>query len=170
MSWLEALAAQNHNLEKNQFQVTLYADISPKQFDSTYYYRILNRALPAYLSLMEHDKTEKLTRSRALLIEASKYMCKHYMDELTIDSIAGALYVSSSYLRKVFAQGINTSVMHVLLEIRLHTACRLLVEERYSIAQVAEMVGYKEPAYFSKVFKKYFGISPSGFEVKWGKK
>jgi AraC-like DNA-binding protein/FixJ family two-component response regulator len=165
ISWLEAVTAQNYNLQKNLFAVTLQRDISDKKLNIIDYYRILNRSVPTYLNNIQNGIPEKASYSYALMVKASQYMYRHYMEDLTLEKIARALFVSSSYLRKVFMKETNSSVMSMLQDIRMNTACQLLIDGNSSISNIAEMVGFKDPAYFSRVFKNYFGITPSEFEV-----
>ena len=108
-----------------------------------------------------------MTRSHALLKKALLYIDSHYAQELTLQDIATALYVSQSYLRKVFANEIQNSVGAVLEEIRLKKACELLEKNMYYVSDIAEMVGYSNPTYFTKVFKKRFGITPSQYAVRF---
>ena len=73
------------------------------------------------------------------------------------------------YVRKLFKKETGVSPSDYLLKERMSLACRLLssgISNRfsaYSISQVAEACGYSEPLYFSRVFKKYFGVSPTNY-------
>lgn len=111
----------------------------------------------------------KNTRSKKLLKEAIQYICQNYAEDLTVQKIASRLYVSSSYLRKVFANELNSSVVSILEEVRLNAACDLLQKNAYYIADIAEMIGYHNPSYFTKVFKAKFGITPSEYHIQFFK-
>lgn len=125
---------------------------------------VSNPVLDRYHAILQE---ESLTRSHALLKKALLYIDSHYAQELTLQDIATALYVSQSYLRKVFANEIQNSVGVVLEEIRLKKACELLEKNMYYVSDIAEMVGYSNPTYFTKVFKKRFGITPSQYAVRF---
>lgn len=111
----------------------------------------------------------KNTRAKKLLKEAIQYICQNYAEDLTVEKIAAQLYVSSSYLRKVFANEINSSVVSILEEVRLNAACDLLQKNAYYIADIADMIGYHNPSYFTKVFKDKFGITPSEYHLQFFK-
>lgn len=115
--------------------------------------------------LEENSRDAGLSRSRALLKKALAYLYEHYPEELTLDSIASALYVSQSYLRKVFFNEIHSSVGVVLEDVRLEKACELLEKNMYYISDIAEMTGYHNPTYFTKVFKRRFQMTPSQYAV-----
>ena len=120
-----------------------------------------------FLSQLE-DPT-KNTHAKKLLKKAIQYICQHYADDLTVEKIAAQLYVSSSYLRKIFANEVNSSVVSILEEVRLDAACDLLQKNAYYIADIADMIGYHNPSYFTKVFKAKFGITPSEYHLQFFK-
>ncbi|SCH79999.1 Uncharacterized response regulatory protein SA0215 [uncultured Ruminococcus sp.] len=108
----------------------------------------------------------KATKSRMLLIDALEFMMENFADpELGIDLIASKMYVSSSYLRKVFQSGIGRTVMGVLLDIRMDQASQQIMRGNTRISDIAQAVGYRDPAYFSRAFKKKFGMTPSEYEL-----
>lgn len=82
------------------------------------------------------------------------------------------LPLNYDYIRKTFKKETGTTPRDFLLKERMTLAGQLLSSgisnkfSSYSISQVAEACGYSEPLYFSRVFKKYFGISPSGYKLE----
>ena len=80
------------------------------------------------------------------------------------------LPLNYDYIRKLFKKEIGVSPAEYLLKERMALASQLLSSgisnrfSHYSISQVAEACGYSEPLYFSRVFKKYFGVAPSEYK------
>ncbi|MHB9095554.1 MAG: PocR ligand-binding domain-containing protein [Eubacteriales bacterium] len=95
---------------------------------------------------------------------ATQYIRKHYDQNLTINEIARVVYISPYYLSHIFKEHLNCTLIDYLTKVRMEQAKKLLRNPRLSIVDVAEKIGYNDPGYFSKVFKKTVGISPSIFK------
>ncbi|MBA4347634.1 MAG: hypothetical protein C0413_02140 [Clostridiales bacterium] len=80
--------------------------------------------------------------------------------DLRLEQIAREVYLNENYLSTKFAQTTGMSIVEYLTFVRLNKAKELLDAHTLSAAEVAEKVGYLDPNYFSKCFKKEFGISP----------
>lgn len=96
--------------------------------------------------------------------DALTYIAEHYMEnDLKIRTVADALYVSESYLMHLFKQELNKTFNTCLTEYRIMTAKRLLLEQKFRVYEIAEMVGYVDMKYFGQVFRKTVGCTPSEF-------
>ncbi len=102
------------------------------------------------------DKTQALERARS-------FMEEHYGDELTMDQLAGIAELSPKYFAEVFKKTYGTSVMEFLTQIRLNKAKQLMLGTGGRLRDVAHQVGYKDEFYFSRKFKKEFGLSPTAY-------
>jgi len=69
--------------------------------------------------------------------------------------------VSPAYLSRLFGEHMNSSFIDYLTVLRIERAEKLIRENRSSIKEVSFAVGYQDPNYFSKIFRKIVGISPS---------
>ena len=99
----------------------------------------------------------KLARRAVRLIED-----RHSDAELTPDDIATELGVSKRYLHALLAEA-GTTFLAVLGRIRLHRSTELLADPRYRHEQIAEIAwrcGYMDPSYFSRVFRRCYGMGP----------
>lgn len=92
------------------------------------------------------------------------YIKTHYMEKLTLNELSKKYYFNSNYLCLLFKKHLNTSFSNYIFEIRMEKAKELLLDNRYSVSDVAQMVGYSEYSYFNRSFKKYFGTAPSAFK------
>lgn len=90
-----------------------------------------------------------------------KYLEENYTKEISLDSISKNMYLSPVYISKVFKEEMKDSPINYLIKIRLAKAKKLLSETKLPIKTVAKSVGYTDPYYFSKIFKKYYGFPPS---------
>ncbi|GAA0137728.1 hypothetical protein YSY43_45690 [Paenibacillus sp. YSY-4.3] len=105
------------------------------------------------------------SKSYQLFTAAKAYIQQNYSDsELTVEGVAQALYIDASYLRKVFKREANISVVDYITYIRMKEAKDILLTRPMKLSAVADKVGYNDPNYFSKCFKKRFGLTPSEFE------
>jgi two-component system response regulator YesN len=95
------------------------------------------------------------------MLKAIDYIQEHYKDDLTRGKAAEAAHVSPAYLSRLFSQKLNTTFSTYLTDLRIAKASCLLRETGLSIKEIAFAVGFHNPDYFSKVFKKLKGMSVS---------
>ncbi len=91
------------------------------------------------------------------------YIKTNYTKPLTLDDIAEAVHLNRSYLSTVFKKEIGVNLFEYLQQYRLELSKGLLVQKKLSIGQVGEQVGLPDAAYFSKLFKKYQGVTPHDY-------
>ncbi|WP_334075122.1 response regulator transcription factor [Paenibacillus sp. A14] len=120
-----------------------------------------------YQKVIEYKEDRRPSKSYNLYLAAKRYIHQHYSDpELTVDQVAGGMFVDASYLRKVFRKEGDISVLDYITYTRMRRAKELLAEGNVKLADIAEKVGYTDPSYFGKSFKKYYGMPPSEFEQR----
>lgn len=99
------------------------------------------------------------------VLQALEYIGRHYGDQdISITAIAAHLGVSEGHLSHVFKKETSYTVIGYLTQYRVHTAMKLLQDCRYKVYEVAEMVGYRDVAYFGSTFKKLVGVTPSEYQ------
>lgn len=95
---------------------------------------------------------------------AMKYIEKNYSDySLSLSAVADALHVSADYLGKLFKTQLNTNYSDYISNYRFKKAKELLKTTDLSIAQISNLVGYRDIHYFRKLFKNRTGISPVAY-------
>lgn len=114
-----------------------------------------------------------LDRRRALLKRGGNtelahkvqmYIAENFADpELSLEGISGSLYIAPTYISSNFKKVMGISVMQCITKIRLEKARAILETGDSDIKTAAEQTGYSDEYYFSRCFKKYFGISPSNY-------
>ena len=95
------------------------------------------------------------------------YMEENYMHRLTLASISANVNLSSSYLCRVFKSEVGTSITSYLNNLRIRKAATLIKEQDLSLKEISAMVGIDDQLYFSRLFKKCMGISPSEYGKKF---
>jgi len=94
--------------------------------------------------------------------EAREYIESHYAQkELSIDEICRDLFISPSYLSRLLKRHLGKTFVDVLTEYRIEKAKNLLTSSNLKTYAVAEAVGINDPHYFSTIFKKVTGVTPS---------
>ena len=101
-----------------------------------------------------------------LLSEILTYMNTRIAEPATIEDICREFYISRSSLQALFKTHLNTSPKNYLMNIKLQKSKELLRKGEYTISEVAYMLGFSSIHYFSRLFKKYFNITPSAYLKK----
>lgn len=97
------------------------------------------------------------------LLEMEQYLSAHLRDELTVEAAAAHFGIAAPHFRALFRQYFHASPMNYLNTLRLNKAARLLRFYPYSCKEVAEMTGFRDPLYFSRRFRRFWGVSPSEY-------
>ena len=107
-------------------------------------------------------KTHFVSNDRKSIINTIlRFLDENYMKDISLETISKNMYLSSVYISKMFKDETGESPINHLIRIRVRTARTLLETTDLSIRTIADRVGYGDAYYFSKLFKKYYGMSPS---------
>ena len=101
---------------------------------------------------------------------AKSYFEEHYNEEISIEQYAASRSMSTSWFNRSFRGTVGTSPMKYILEIRIRNAQTLLETTDYSVANIASMIGYDNPMYFSRMFRKAKGMSPAKYRKTYREK
>ncbi len=100
------------------------------------------------------------------LHKARNYLESNFDKPLNLDKVAGEVGLSSSYLSRSFKQKFGVSFTDYLNQLRLDRSKRLLRHSNKNIGEIAEEVGFNDGNYFSKVFKREEGVTPTEYRKK----
>lgn len=95
-----------------------------------------------------------------IMLQAKRFLENHYHEPIMLDDISHAIGISTFYLSHVFSETSDFSLFSYLMKLRMNKAKELLTEGHLNVTETARAVGYTDSNYFSKVFHKYFGVSP----------
>lgn len=101
-----------------------------------------------------------------IIIKTIDYMKENYMNSISLDEISKNIHLNPIYFCKIFKEETGDSLINYLIGIRLCKARELLSKGDFTVKEVAAMVGYSDPYYFSKLFKRYYGCSPTKYRNK----
>lgn len=114
-----------------------------------------------------HVMTKMEDQSISVVTKAKKYIDANYNRDLSLDEVSREVNISPYYFSKIFKDETGENFIEYLTNIRIMKAKELLSHTDYSMKEICAMIGYADPNYFSRSFKKKVGISPT--EYKEGK-
>ncbi|MDQ0298155.1 two-component system response regulator YesN [Salibacterium salarium] len=95
---------------------------------------------------------------------AKQWIDKHIHESFSLEDIAEKASLSPAYFSNLFKATTGENVTDYITRHRLQKAVVLLKEQKYSLKEISSFIGYKDPNYFSRVFKKYYNLSPKQFQ------
>jgi len=98
------------------------------------------------------------------MTKAKGYIEAHYAKGMALEDVAAFVNLSPNYFSNLFKEEFGENFIEFLTKTRMEQAKELIEENSYSLKEISFMVGYKDPNYFSRVFKKYFHSSPRQFQ------
>jgi len=111
----------------------------------------------AGIQTLENKGEQKIS---AAIQEALKYIHEHYRESISLGEVAQSVYRSAEYFSRQFKQDVGENFSSYLVSYRLHQAKKLLQSGKFTVGETAAMVGYPNASYFSRIYKKYMGITP----------
>lgn len=129
------------------------------------YFRIILGNLQSTKGLyLSQEKDEPSSEAEQQLEKAIRWLTYQYAQPISLTQMAQSLGYHRTHLSKLFRQRTGLSPMQYLMKIRMERAKSLLLQP-LTIQQVASSVGFHDPLYFSKQFKKWYGVPPSEYKA-----
>ncbi|MDI9218494.1 helix-turn-helix domain-containing protein [Clostridium tertium] len=118
-------------------------------------------------NIINYDKDKSNDNDKVKLFrKVEEYIISNIKEELSLESIAKNFNLSSCYFSRNFKEFIGCNLSDYINSLRIKKAKELLNNNEMSIKEIGYEVGYSDPNYFSKVFKKYEGYSPTEYKFK----
>lgn len=143
-------------LEELQTRELEYAAVCQAYMDIL----LIRLARQAKFSLVAHPAKPNANRQCAAI---RRYIDAHYKEKLTLEQLASEVRVNKYYLAHAFKSEFGISPISYMNSCRIAEGKRLLVESDWSLIQIAAMLGYSSPSYFSQAFHNSEGISPQEY-------
>lgn len=177
------LSIQQYHVLMTEFLAEIFRFGSNNQLDMQ---EIFGQNMEAYSGVLQMESIEALERwlidaSKKMLIQLQKdksnssktfvnqaieYVKENYgKQDITIDEVCSNLGVSSAYFSTVFKKETGKTFIQYLTDYRMEAAVELLMNTDDKTYIIAEKIGYSDPNYFSYVFKKKYGVSPSKYKT-----
>ncbi|MGG1555408.1 response regulator transcription factor [Paenibacillus ferrarius] len=151
--WLRVLELEDQRNSDNAFHECL---IRTSRLDDTM------QLVEVKIQELLASKLPMLNR-KPKIQQIEQYISEHLSEQLSLIDVAQHLYLNASYLSRYFKleTGMNfTDYMH---RYKMKLACRMLKSKQENIEIISLKLGYTDRTYFSKIFKKYVGISPKDY-------
>jgi AraC-like DNA-binding protein/ligand-binding sensor protein len=103
-----------------------------------------------------------------IIFRAIEYVKHNYMKKITLEEVASHVFLSPSYFSKVFKDEMKCNFNTYLNRIRIEMSKKFLVDDKISLVDVSNLVGYEDQSYYTKVFKKMTGVSPGRYRESRG--
>ncbi|MFB4162503.1 response regulator [Alteribacillus sp. JSM 102045] len=130
------------------------------QTDQDWYAFIRQAFLNARYHYQSLDKIER----------AKKYIDEHVNEAISLEEIAEYTDLSPAYFSNLFKETLGENFIDYVTKRRIEKATAMMKEQAYTLKEISFTVGYKDPNYFSRVFKKYYGLSPKQYQKQTLKK
>jgi AraC-like DNA-binding protein len=122
---------------------------------------ILQELIGLFARELESPTITPIKVKYAKIIE--RYLIENYRKPIEIDQLAKLIHRSPGYTISVFKEVIGLSPIKYIHQLRVIEACNLLLNTDMTVVAISEYLGYYDPSYFSRTFKKLTSISPKEF-------
>ncbi|WP_394922183.1 helix-turn-helix domain-containing protein [uncultured Robinsoniella sp.] len=126
--------------------------------------RINQYLIKIFNDILDEIEKAKAPAGKNVIEEICEYVKVNYGEEISLIAFAQKYYMNHIYLSRLFKSETGENFSSFLTRIRMEKARELLSSDSFLIKEIAEMVGYENPYYFTKAFKKYFACSPTLIE------
>ncbi len=126
----------------------------------------LSEVMHRFISYVFDFETVKHTD---VIYKAIEYIKAHLTEKITLNDISDYVYLSRSYLSRIFKQEMSCSLTAYISRLRIEKSKELLLDNKINIVDIAYMVGFEDQSYFTKVFKQLCGVSPGKYRGQRGR-
>ncbi|RXZ82309.1 AraC family transcriptional regulator [Paenibacillaceae bacterium] len=125
----------------------------------TLFYQLLNKALLS-------ERYRQNSESQSMIEQTIEYIRKNYMESITLESLAKQNGMKAKYFSYLFHKYTGIGPINYLIQYRMNLAYELLMTASFSVREIARSVGYSDAYYFSRLFKKHNGMSPTAVKQR----
>ncbi len=129
-------------------------------------FNALENLLTGYtLEITEAIQENHRQKNSSLVRKITDFISRNYHKAIKLDDLANVVYKHPKYLSRLIKQETGSNFSDILLKVRMEKAKELLLKNELNISEVAYNVGINDPHYFSKIFKKYFDLTPTEYKL-----
>ncbi len=116
-----------------------------------------------YIDIFRESNSKSVTQAQTIINQVTHYMSENVEKNLTLKQLADYAGYSTSYFYRKFIAEMEESPIEYFIKLKINKASIYLIKSTMSISQIAVKLGFNNPDYFSRIFKKTVGISASEF-------
>ncbi|WP_339320422.1 response regulator [Paenibacillus sp. FSL R10-2734] len=121
--------------------------------------------LQSYVSsALQQMREQREEQTLTVLDRAKQYIQERFTDDLSLEDVADFVHLNPHYFSKIFKQQCGETFIDYVTRLRIEKAILLMNTRKLSLKEVCFEVGYKDPNYFSRVFKKITGVAPTWYK------
>ena len=113
------------------------------------------------------QKEEERSMKQKTIEKARWFIENNLRNNISLTDVAESVYLNPSYLSRLFKQELGENVINYINRIRVEKAQKLLVSTNMKIIDIAKETGFSSSGYFSAVFRRYTGMNPMDYKVKY---
>ena len=112
------------------------------------------------------EKKDSVPEQNRHVTAGVRYMYRHLDENLSLGALSEEFELSKSYLNLIFQKATGHTPMDFFQELKMKEACKLLRSTELYIYQIGQHLGYQDPYYFSRIYRKVVGVSPTEYQEK----
>lgn len=113
----------------------------------------------------DHHVKAKKAAGKDIISTTILFMRQHIHQKLTVEDFARRHGMSASYFSSMFRKATGMPPLDYFIHLKIQKACQLLYGNEIKIKEIGEAIGYDDPYYFSRLFKKYMTVSPEQYRI-----
>ena len=117
----------------------------------------------SYSNILSRMAAVSAGKDRRIVNQIKEYINNNYAKNLSLDKLAEMVYLNPNYLGEIFKKQTQENLVNYLTRVRIEKAKEYFQETGAKTYEIGQWVGYEDSAYFSRVFKKVTGVSPSQY-------
>jgi AraC-like DNA-binding protein len=122
--------------------------------------------LPSFPPPAAEKKPDTAAGHAGIIAKAKQYILDNLDRPIALRDVADHAAISPGYLSTIFKKELNQNLMGYINMIKIERACALLRQGKYRIYEISYMLGFENAYYFTRVFRRYAGVSPSEYQKK----
>lgn len=123
----------------------------------------MEAAMGTFLEYVLQQSDESCADSAGVIRTVRTYITEHCAEDISLEALASLVHLSPTYLSRLFKRETGETLSAYIQDVRIERAKNLLCTTSMKIYEVAEQVGFSDPVYFSRTFKKATGVKPKDF-------
>ena len=150
-------------MARKLWESTVDPELATSATEQAGFHYLLMEALYFCVKNPEIFPSETMEFHQQVIEQLKRYIEDYYWDDITLDSLAGIVHYSPGHLNSLFKKSTGIPLHRYINDVRMKKAGELLAAGSVLVRQAAEAVGIHDALYFSKKFRKHFGVSPQNY-------